>query len=218
MFSFVLGQVLKIVIFLLSGSTESWKCWVWRKSLVISSPASVPKAGSPGASCKGPCAVIFLSSSKDGDFTISLRNVLHCSVTFTPKTSVFLTFLWNSLLFSSCPLTLGLSLGTTDKSLALSSLHPAPSGIYPCWWGPPESSLLQEQSQLSQPLLEHMADFPSPLIISVGCVITSGAVWSWGTVDPDRDIWRPIPAHPCQMRSLEFVPGWCDLAALLSVL
>lgn len=83
---------------------------MWRKSLVISSPASVPKAGSPGASCKGLCAVIFLSSSKDGDFTISLRNMLHCSITFTPQTSVFLTFLWNSLLFSSCPLTLGLSL------------------------------------------------------------------------------------------------------------
>lgn len=102
----------------------------------------------------------------------------------------------------------GPSLGTTDKTLAQSSLHPPPSGIYPQCGGPPESSLLQEQSWLSQPLLEHMADVPSPLIISVGCVITTGPVWSQGTVNPDRGIWRSIPAHPCQIRSLESVPSW----------
>lgn len=85
--------------------------------------------------------------------------------------------------------------GSYWQSLALSSLYPAPSGIHPHWWSPPESSLLKE---LSQPLLEHMADVPSPLIIPVGCVITSGAGWSQGTVNPDRGIWRPIPAHPCQ--------------------
>lgn len=149
-----------------------------------------------------------LNTSKDGDFTTSLRNAIHCSITSTLKMSLFRTFLWNSLLFSYCPLTLGPSLGTTDKTLAQSSLHPPPSGIYPQCGGPPEFSLLQEQSWLSQPLLEHMADVPSPLIISVGCVITTGAVWSRGTVNPDRGIWRSIPAHPCQIRSLESVPSW----------
>lgn len=27
-------------------------------------------------------------------------------------------------------------------------------------------------------------------------------------MNPDRGIWRSIPAHPCQIRSLESVPSW----------
>ncbi|XP_074997864.1 armadillo repeat-containing protein 1 isoform X2 [Calonectris borealis] len=64
-----------------------------------------------------------LNISKGGDSTTSLANLCQCSVTLTVK-KCFLLFRGNLLSSSVCPLRLVLSLGTTEKSLALSSLHP----------------------------------------------------------------------------------------------
>jgi len=60
--------------------------------------------------------------SRDGDST-SLGNLCQCSVTLIVKQGC-LMFRWHLLCFSLCPVPLLLSLATTEKSLALSSLHP----------------------------------------------------------------------------------------------
>ena len=52
----------------------------------------------------------------------SLGNLFQCSIALTVK-KYFLMFRGNLLCFSLCPLPLVLSLGTTDKSLAPSSLQ-----------------------------------------------------------------------------------------------
>ncbi|KAK4817104.1 hypothetical protein QYF61_027967 [Mycteria americana] len=64
-----------------------------------------------------------LSGSKDGDSTTSLGSLCQCLVIHTGK-KCFLRFRRNLLCFSLCPLPLVLSLGTTEKTLALSSLQP----------------------------------------------------------------------------------------------
>ena len=64
-----------------------------------------------------------LNISKDGDRTTSLGNLCQSSITLTVKRG-FLMFRWSLLCFNLCPLPLGLSLGTTEKSLAPSSLYP----------------------------------------------------------------------------------------------
>ena len=60
---------------------------------------------------------------KDGDSTTSPGNLCQCLVTFTVK-KCFLMLRGNFPCFSLCPLPLVLSLGTTEQSLSLSSLHP----------------------------------------------------------------------------------------------
>lgn len=72
-----------------------------------------------------------LNVFKDGDFTISLTSMCQCSVIFTVE-KCFLMFRWHLQYFSFCPLLLVLSLVTTKKSLAPSSLH-SPSGIKIHW-------------------------------------------------------------------------------------
>lgn len=64
-----------------------------------------------------------LNVSNERDLTISLDSLYQCSVTCTVKT-MFLRFGGNLLCLVLCPLPLVLSLGTTKKNLALSSLLP----------------------------------------------------------------------------------------------
>jgi len=61
-----------------------------------------------------------LNISREGDSTTYLGSLFQCSVTLRVK-KFFLMFRWNFLCFSLSPLPLVLSLGTTEKSLALSS-------------------------------------------------------------------------------------------------
>jgi len=61
-----------------------------------------------------------LNISRKGDSTTSLGSLFQCSVTLRGK-KFFLMFRQNFLCFSLCPLSLVLSLGTTEKSLAPSS-------------------------------------------------------------------------------------------------
>jgi len=64
---------------------------------------------------------------------------------------IFLIFRWHFLCFSLCPLPLFLSLGTTEKCLGLSSLHPPCRYLCTLMRSPPDPSFLQaEQSQVSQ--------------------------------------------------------------------
>lgn len=72
-----------------------------------------------------------LRISTDEASTTSLGNLLHCWTTISVK-YLFLMFKWIILYFNVCPLSLVLSLVTTEKSLALSSfLHP--SVVYIHW-------------------------------------------------------------------------------------
>jgi len=62
-----------------------------------------------------------LNISKEGDSKSSLQILFQCSTTLTVR-KFFLMFKWNFLHYDMCLLLLALSLGTTEKSLALSSL------------------------------------------------------------------------------------------------
>ena len=64
-----------------------------------------------------------LNTSRVGDSANSLGSLFQCSVTLRVK-KFFLMFRRNFIFFSLCPLSLVLSLGTTEKSLAPSSWHP----------------------------------------------------------------------------------------------
>jgi len=56
-------------------------------------------------------------------------------------------------MFPVCPLALVLSMAPLERAW-FCCLCTLPSGVYICWWGPPDPSLLQvEQSELSQPFL-----------------------------------------------------------------
>jgi len=93
------------------------------------------------------------------DTTTSLGDLCQCLVTL-PVKKCFLMFTWKTLWFSLCPMPLVLSLGITEKSLALFSLHPP--FRYLCAFVGSSLSLLQaEQSQLAQPFL-YRRDAPVP--------------------------------------------------------
>jgi len=89
--------------------------WRW------SGPISLLKQGHPELVAQDHVQRAFEYSP--GDSTNSLGNLCQCSVTFM-LTKYFLKFRANCLCFSVCPLPLVLSLGTTEKSLAPSCLHP----------------------------------------------------------------------------------------------
>ncbi|NXG57216.1 ENO4 Enolase, partial [Hemiprocne comata] len=77
----------------------------------------------------------------------------------------FLRFKWNFPCSTLCPLPLVLSLGTTEKSLAPSSLH---IRISPHKVSPQPSLLQAEESQLSQPfLIREMLQSPSHLLLCI---------------------------------------------------
>jgi len=86
-----------------------------------------------------------LNISKEGDSTASLGNLCQCSVT---AKKCFLMFRGNLLCLSLCPLPLVLSLGATEKSLALSSLHPPFRYLYTLLRHTPPSLLF---SRLNSP-------------------------------------------------------------------
>ena len=89
-----------------------------------------------------------LHIAKGGDSTASLGNLCQGSVTLTGK-KCFLMFRGHLLCFSLRPLPLVLSLDTTEKSLALSSLHPPFGYLY---------TLMRSSLSLLFPSLNH----PSP--------------------------------------------------------
>jgi len=124
-----------------------------------------------------------LSNSKDEGSSASLGHLFHCSITCPVKKFSYM-FKWNLLYFSLCPLPLVLSLGTTEKSLSLSSL-PLPHQVFThieitC----PESSLVYgEQSQLTQPLricqmFQYFSHLHGPLLDPVQHVHVSLALGS----------------------------------------
>ena len=84
-----------------------------------------------------------LNNSKDGDSTTSLGNLCQCSVTLT-EGQFPLPFRQHLLCFSLCPRPLVLSLDTTEKSLALSTVHYPFRHLYTLMW-PSEPSLLQAE-------------------------------------------------------------------------
>ncbi|PKU46071.1 gamma-aminobutyric acid receptor subunit alpha-4 isoform x1 [Limosa lapponica baueri] len=94
----------------------------------------------------------FLNISEDENSTISPKNLCQCPVTLTVE-KCFLMFRKNLLCFTLCLLPPVLSLGTTEKSLALSSLFPPIRYFYTWIRSPDPSHLLAKQSQLSQPFL-----------------------------------------------------------------
>lgn len=93
-----------------------------------------------------------LRISKEGDHTTSLGNLCQYSVTYTAL-KCFLIFGRNFLCSSLCPLPLVLSLGTTEKSLALSSLHPPFRYLSKVIRSPEPPLHHAEQSQLPWPFL-----------------------------------------------------------------
>ena len=89
---------------------------LWRSS----GPVLLPKQGQlePFAQDRVQTAFEYLQGERLHNL---FGNLLQCSVTLVVK-KCFLMFRGNLLWF--CPLPFVLSLGTTEKSLALSSLHP----------------------------------------------------------------------------------------------
>lgn len=81
------------------------------------------------AGCLGPPVDIFLIISEEGDFRASLGNPCLCLVTFTAQNCLLL-FRGNIPYYCLYPLPLPLTLGTTKKSLASSSLYPPFRCIY----------------------------------------------------------------------------------------
>lgn len=76
----------------------------------------------PSKSAPADCLRAFSSQSlntEDGDFTASLGNLFPC---LTSLTELNIMFRWKCMYFNLCPLPLILSMSTTEKSLALSSL------------------------------------------------------------------------------------------------
>ena len=101
-----------------------------------------------------------LSISKDGDSTTCLGNLCQCSVTRTVK-KCFPMLRGNLLCFSVCPLPLVLSVGTTEKTLAPSSLHSPFRCVYMhlYMYKPLSAKVL---SSWLGPILCHACSFSSP--------------------------------------------------------
>ena len=135
---------------------ESQNRWGWKEPLEIVQSNPLLKAS---AGCPELCPVRFFNTSKDGDSTTSLGNLLQCSTIPTVK-KFGLTFKWHLLYFSLCPWPLVLSRDTTEKSLALSPL------LLPISWqtlvDTPKLSLPQaELSFFSHPRLVWQMHLPS---------------------------------------------------------
>lgn len=89
----------------------------------------------------------FLNSSKNGESTTSLENLCQCSVTLSVKMCSGRDSWFSSL----CSLPLVLTLGTTEKSLILSSLHLLFRCLYTLIRSYSASSSTCGQPQLPQP-------------------------------------------------------------------
>lgn len=88
------------------------------------------RAASPTAGCSGPHPISF-GVSPWIEIPWPLCQPVQCLIAFAVR-KVFLMFKRNILYFCSCPLSLGLLLGTAEKSLGPSSLL-LPSGIHRHW-------------------------------------------------------------------------------------
>ena len=105
------------------------------------------------------------SLSKDGDSTASLGNLCQCLVTPIVK-NCFLMFRGKPPCFSLCPLPLVLSLRTTKKSLAPSSLHPPFRYLYQLVRSPLSFLVSRLNSPSSLSLASHVR-CSTPFIIFV---------------------------------------------------
>ena len=116
--------------------------------------------------------------------------------------------------FSLCPLPLVLSLGTTEKSLAPSSLHPPFRYSYTLTRSPEPSLLQAEQPQLFQPfltgeMLQSLHHLSGPSLDSLQYVHISLVLGS-PALDTVLQVW------PAMMR-LWFIPWQCYSNVLWSV-
>lgn len=88
------------------------------------------RAASPTAGCSGPHPISFGVSPRI-EIPRPLCQPVQCLIALAVR-KVFVMFKRNILYFCSCPLSLGLLLGTAEKSLGPSSLL-LPSGIRRHW-------------------------------------------------------------------------------------
>ena len=146
-----------------------------------------------------------LRISKDGDSMISLGSLCHCSVTLTVK-KLCLMFRQSLPYCSLCPLPLVLSLGTTGKSLAPSSLHPPFSYLWTFVRSPwsflfsrprsPSSLSLFSQGEVFQSL-HHVCDLCwSVQYLHVSLVLGS----------PELDTALQVKPHQCWVEEKDPVP------------
>lgn len=97
--------------------TESQKGGGWKGSL---RPSGTTPAWAGTPSTAYPCG---FQRSPRIETKTTLDNLFQCSFTLTMKKNCFLMFRGNLLCFNACPLSLILSLGTSEKYLTLSSLY-----------------------------------------------------------------------------------------------
>jgi len=118
--------------------------------VILSNPPA--QASTPRATCPGPTSKWFLTISKVEGSATSLSNVCQCSVNLTGQ-NCFLIFIGNLLCFRLGPLPLVLALGTTEKSLALSSFHAPFRYLYTLRRSPLSLPFSRLNSPSSQPFL-----------------------------------------------------------------
>lgn len=98
---------------------ESWNDWGWKGLLEVMWSIPPTQAGPPRVSCWGPYPGNFWIYPRTGDSTTSVGNLFQCSASLTEKKKCFLVFSQTLLCFSLCLSPLVLSLGMTEKNLAL---------------------------------------------------------------------------------------------------
>ena len=139
--------------------TDSQKGWGWQEPLEV----ILSNSGPPRDSCLGPCPDSFSISPR----TKSPQTLwATCASAWSPS-QCFLMIWWKLLCFSLCPLPLILSLGTTERSLAPSSLCPPFSHLYTLTRSPlsllssrlnsPSSLYLSSEERYSGPLVLFLA-------------------------------------------------------------
>lgn len=116
-----------------------------------------------GADSPRPCPGGFWRSQAWDSIT-SLGHLSQCSIVCTPWKH-FLMFRWNLPCSSLCPLSLVLSLNTSEKSLVPFSLHPPFRYLYTLIWSPWESleTFFSRLSSLSSNSLS--SDAPAPSLL-----------------------------------------------------
>lgn len=129
---------------------------VGRHCLWLSGPTPPLRGGLPRTGFLGPCPISFWVSPR-----METPQPVQCLVILTIR-KVFLMFQGNFLYLHLCPLPLGLSVGTTEKSVGLSSY--SHHQVFICY--PLEPALfLAKHSWLSRPL------FIWEMLQSVGCLV-----------------------------------------------
>lgn len=102
--------------------------WGWKRSLEVSWTNTACKAGSPEPVAQDCVQKAFECLHRWRFILLSLWATRSHAQSPSEKVKkvdkCFLTFQWKFLCFSLCPLSLVLSVGTPEKSLALPCLHP----------------------------------------------------------------------------------------------